>query len=258
MNLQVEAATLTALLLGTVRALGFAVIAPPFAGRSIPMPARAAFVMGLSLALMEQLRDDIPTRVTPLFLITATVTEAAIGLALGFLVYLLFSAVQLAGDLIDVTGGFSLQPAFDPLSMTSSAMIGRLHYLLAVTLLFTSGGHLMLVAGFVRSYTALPIGATLPTEQMASMVATAIGMMFLAAVQIAGPLVAVLLLSDLALALLSRAAPALNVFTLGFPVKIMVTMTLLGLTFPLLPAAVDALVRDALRAMTSLGVGGGG
>lgn len=258
MNLQVEAATLTALLLGTVRALGFAAIAPPFAGRSIPMPARAAFVMGLALALMEQLRDDIPARVTPLFLITATVTEATIGVALGFLVYLLFSAVQLAGDLIDVTGGFSLQPAFDPLSMTSSAMIGRLHYLLAVTLLFTSGGHLMLVAGFVRSYTALPIGATLPTEQMASMVATAIGMMFLAAVQIAGPLVAVLLLSDLALALLSRAAPALNVFTLGFPVKIMVTLTLLGLTFPLLPAAVDALLRDAVRAMTSLGLGGVG
>lgn len=257
MNLQVEAATLTALLLGTVRAAGFIAVAPPFASRGIPAPARAAMVMGLALVLLGQLRDDIPSQVTPLFLVTAAATEAIIGLALGFLVYVLFSAVQMAGDLIDVTGGFSLQPAFDPLSMTQSAMIGRLHYLLAITLLFTSGGHLMLVAGFVRSYTAMPIGATLPTDQMASMVATAFAMMFLAAVQIAGPLVAVLLLSDLALALLSRAAPALNVFTLGFPVKIGVTLMLLGLTFPLLPAAVHALVRDALRAMTALGVGGG-
>lgn len=257
MDLQIEAQTLVALLLGAARAAGFVAIAPPFASKGIPMYAKAAFVMSLSLALMGPLTRDIPIQVTPVFLLTTTLTEVLIGLALGFLVYLLFSAVQLAGDLIDVTGGFSLQPAFDPLSMTSSAMIGRLHYLLALTLLFTSGGHLMLVAGFVRAYNALPIGATLPTDQMAQIVITAMGMMFLAAVQIAGPLVAVLLLADLGIALLSRAAPALNVFTLGFPVKIMVTLTLLGLTFPLLPAAVDGILRNAARAMTSLGVGGG-
>lgn len=257
MDLQIEAQTLVALLLGAARAAGFVAIAPPFASKGIPTSAKAAFVMSLSLALMGPLTKDIPTEITPVFLITTTLTEVLIGLALGFLVYLLFSAVQLAGDLIDVTGGFSLQPAFDPLSMTSSAMIGRLHYLLAITLLFTSGGHLMLVAGFVRAYTALPIGATLPTDQMAEMVITAMGMMFLSACQIAGPLVAVLLLADLGIALLSRAAPALNVFTLGFPVKIMVTLTLLGLTFPLLPAAVDGILRNAARALTSLGVGGG-
>ena len=81
--------------------------------------------------------------------------------------------------------------------------------------------------------------------------ATALGMMFLAALQIAGPMVAVLLLADVALALLSKAAPALNMFSLGFPVKIMVTLTLLGLTFPLLPPALDALMDTAVQAMTS-------
>ena len=69
------------------------------------------------------------------------------------------------------------------------------------------------------------------------------------------PMVAVLLLADVALALLSRAAPALNVFTLGFPVKIMLTLTMLGLTFPLLPPALDGLLEHGARAMTSFGVG---
>jgi flagellar biosynthetic protein FliR len=77
-------------------------------------------------------------------------------------------------------------------------------------------------------------------------------MMFLAALQIAGPMVAVLLLADIALALLTRAAPALNVFAIGFPVKIMVTLVLLGLTFPLLPSALDTLMKHAVEAMTAL------
>ena len=77
-------------------------------------------------------------------------------------------------------------------------------------------------------------------------------MMFLAALQIAGPMVAVLLLADVALALLSRAAPALNIFAFGFPVKIMLTLALLGLTFPLLPSALDALLEHAVRAMVAL------
>ena len=77
-------------------------------------------------------------------------------------------------------------------------------------------------------------------------------MMFLAAMQIAGPMVAVLLLGDVALALLSRASPAMNVFSLGFPVKIMLTLAMLGLTFPLLPTALDALMETAVTAFLAL------
>jgi flagellar biosynthetic protein FliR len=91
-----------------------------------------------------------------------------------------------------------------------------------------------------------------PTAQLAHVMLTAFSMMFLAALQIAGPMVAVLLLADVALALMSRAAPALNIFQMGFPVKIMLTLTMLGLTFPLLPPALDTLMQHAAQAMTSL------
>jgi flagellar biosynthesis protein FliR len=167
-------------------------------------------------------------------------------------VQLLFSAVQMAGDILDVTGGFSLQPSYDPLAMTTTSNIGRLHYMLASALLFTSGGDLMIVRGFATSYQGLPVGASLPTGQLAHVLMTALSMMFLAALQIAGPMVAVLLLADVALALLSRASPALNVFQLGFPVKIMLTLGMLGLSFPLLPSALDTLIEHATRAMISL------
>jgi flagellar biosynthetic protein FliR len=251
MDLSVPTVTLAALLLGTARATGFVVLAPPFNSRSIPMPVKGAFALALSLLLSTQIAPTLPEITTGYLLVTA-VTEALIGAALGFVVQVLFTAVQMAGDLIDVTGGFSLQPAYDPLAMTQNASIGRLHYLLASTLLFTSGGHLMIVKGFATSYQGMPVGGNVPADQLGSVLIHAFSMMFLAALQIAGPMVAVLLLADVALALLSRAAPALNIFSFGFPVKILLTLTMLGLTFPLLPPALDALIEQAARAMVSL------
>ncbi|NEK57814.1 flagellar biosynthetic protein FliR [Geodermatophilus sabuli] len=251
MDLEVPAVTLAALLLGTARAAGFILLSPPFNSRSIPAPVKGAFALALSVALMTRIAPDLPDP-TAGFLVVGAVTEVVIGAALGFVVQVLFAAVQYAGDLIDLTGGFSLQPAYDPLSMTTSSSVGRLYYLLATTLLFTSGGHLLIVRGFATSYEGLPVGGGFPVDDVAQVLLTAFTMMFLAALQIAGPMVAVLLLADVALALLSRAAPALNIFAFGFPVKIMLTLTLLGLTFPLLPSALDALLENAARAMVSL------
>jgi flagellar biosynthesis protein FliR len=160
--------------------------------------------------------------------------------------------VQMAGEVLDVTGGFSLAPAYDPLSLNTHGPVGKLQFQLASTLLFTSGGHLLVVRGFVTSYTGLPVGAALPTGQLSHVLITAFSQMFLAALQIAGPMVAVLLLADVALALLNRAAPALNVFQLGAPLKILLCLVLLSLSFPLLPSALDSLIETGTRAMVAL------
>src|SRR4051812_1563153 len=254
MDLQVSEATLVALLLGTARATGFVLMAPPFNSRSIAVPVKAAFPFALWVTMSAHIAATLRA-ITWGFLVVTAVTEVVIGAALGFVVQVLFTAVQMAGDIIDVTGGFSLQPAYDPLAMTQNAAIGRLHYLLAITLLFTSGGHLLIVKGFATSYQGLPLGGAVPTAQLAHVLLTAFTMMFVAALQIAGPMVAVLLLADVALALMSRAAPALNIFQLGFPVKIMLCLALLGLSFPLLPSALDTLVENAVRAVVSLKAG---
>ncbi|MGY2082595.1 flagellar biosynthetic protein FliR [Blastococcus sp. SYSU DS0539] len=251
MDLSVPAVTLAALLLGTARAAGFVLFAPPFNARVIPGAVKGALALSLSVLLSTQIAPTLPAPTAGFLLVTA-LTEVVIGAALGFVVQVLFTAVQMAGDILDLAGGFSLQPGYDPLAMTQNGSLGKLHYLLATTLLFTSGGHLLMVKGFATSYEGLPVGGDVPTDQIAAVLITAFSMMFLAALQIAGPMVAVLLLADVALALLSRAAPALNVFSLGFPVKIMLTLAMLGLTFPLLPPALDGLLEHGTRAMISL------
>jgi flagellar biosynthetic protein FliR len=251
MDLEVPAVTLAALLLATARAAGFVLVAPPFNTRAVPGPVKGALALALSVALVDRVAPGLPEPSTG-FLVVTAVSEVAIGAALGFVVQLFFTAVQFAGELIDVTGGFTLQPAYDPLAMTMNSVMGKLHSLLATTLLFTSGGHLVLVRGLATSYEGLPVSGGYPAESIGEVVMTAFSMMFLAALQIAGPMVAVLMLADVALALLSRAAPALNIFAIGFPVKILLTLTLLGLTFPLLPSALDALLEQATRAVVGL------
>jgi flagellar biosynthetic protein FliR len=251
MDLEVPAVTLAALLLATARAAGFVLVAPPFNTRAVPGPVKGALALALSVALVDRVAPGLPEPSTG-FLVVTAVSEVAIGAALGFVVQLFFTAVQFAGELIDVTGGFTLQPAYDPLAMTMNSVMGKLHSLLATTLLFTSGGHLVLVRGLATSYEGLPVSGGYPAESIGEVVMTAFSMMFLAALQIAGPMVAVLMLADVALALLSRAAPALNIFAIGFPVKILLTLTLLGLTFPLLPSALDVLLEQATRAVVGL------
>src|SRR3712207_4247893 len=163
---------------------------------------------------MTRIAPGLPEPTTG-FLVVGAVTEVVIGAALGFVVHVLFAAVQYAGDLIDLTGGFSLQPAYDPLSMTTSSSVGRLHYLLATTLLFTSGGHLLIVRGFATSYEGMPVGGSVPTEQLAPVLITALSMIFLAAPQIARPMGAVLPPAHVPLPPLSPARPPLHLFPLG-------------------------------------------
>lgn len=251
MDLQVPEAALASVLLATARTAGFIILAPPFNSKAIPAAVKGALAVALALVVFDQVQEGLG-EVTLGYLVLTAATEVAVGATLGFIVQLFFAAVQLAGDVLDVAGGFSLQPAYDPLAMTTSSTIGRLHNLLAIALLFSSGGHLLLVRGLYTSYEGLPLGAVLPTEQLADTLVHAFSMMFLAAMQIAGPLVAVLLLSDVALALLSRASPAMNVFALGFPVKIGLTLAMLGMTFPLLPIALDSLLETATSAFLSL------
>jgi flagellar biosynthetic protein FliR len=181
--------------------------------------------------------------------------QVVTGAALGFLTYLLFAAVQAAGDLIDLFGGFALAFAFDPLSNSQNSVFGRMHQMLAVVLLFALDGHLLIIRGFLQSYDTIPLDGAVPVDDLAALLTTGVSSFFLAALQIAAPLLGVLFLVDLSLGLLSKIAPALNPFAIGFPAKILATLLLVGVTLPLLPGAVKSVVDLALEASTSLGGG---
>ena len=105
---------------------------------------------------------------------------------LGFLAQLLFAAVQAAGELIDLFGGFTLATLYDPLSNVSSSMFGRFHQLIAVTLLFATNGHLFLLRGFMASYEVVPAAPDQHRRLLTQTVLAHVGTFFTSALQIAG------------------------------------------------------------------------
>jgi flagellar biosynthetic protein FliR len=171
---------------------------------------------------------------------------------MGFVTYLLFAAISAAGSLVDVFGGFSLAQGFDPLSMNMNTVFGKFHQMLAIMLLFGSGGHLLVIGGLLRTFDFLPLGASPDVTGVPGVMVTAFSVFFVTAVQIALPMIAVLFVADLALALLTKVAPQLNAINVMFPAKIGLTLLLLGLSFPVLPEAMSQLVDLANEAMATL------
>lgn len=252
MTLDLPAETLVAALLASVRAAAWLMVAPPFSSRAIPLPVKGLLSVAISLPVLPRAVRGVPSlEVAPL--VSAVVLQVAVGAALGFLCYLIFIAVQVAGDLIDVFGGFSLAFAFDPLQQTGSSIFGRLYYWTALALLMASGGYLIVLNGFLRTYRTIALDGGLGQGPLLTTLATGVGQMMLSAVQIAAPLLAVLFLADVALGLLTRVAPSLNAFAMGFPFKILLTLLLVGAAFVGLPGVVDGLVQrigSALVAVT--------
>jgi len=231
--------------LAAVRVTVFLVVAPPFNHGAIPGTVKAMLGVGLALAMASTL--TVPVDLTATTFIGMAVSEAVVGGGLGVLVALVFSAVQSAGRLIDMLGGFELGQAFDPMTMTNSGPFGRFYQLIAVVLLFVSDGYQLVVGGLARSFDALPLGVMLDLGALAGNLASGITQLFLAAIQVAGPLIAVLFLADVGLGLLTRVAPALNAFALGFPLKILITLTLGAITVAALPGVVSWLSDEAFR-----------
>jgi flagellar biosynthesis protein FliR len=229
-----------------VRTGAWVAIAPPFNSNAIPIRVKIAVSASLALVMapsFEAAPDAFET--VPFF--SALVYQAFVGFALGFAVLLLFSAVQAAGQMIDMAGAFSSASLYDPFSNAASTPMGRLFQILSITILFVINGHLILVRGLMASFEAAPLGG-LHLDGLASFLVRDVTTFFVAAAQIAFPMLAALFLAEVTLGLLSRAAPQINILVIGFNVKIIVLIFLGGLTLAVLPGAVERIVEQAVMA----------
>jgi flagellar biosynthetic protein FliR len=244
-NVAVSEAALSGYLLAIVRATAWVFIVPPFGGRNLPVQVKLGFATALALAAGPHLASHAPPlEVVPL--VGSAVIQVAVGMALGYVGVILFGVVQAAGSLIDAFSGFNMAQMVDPTSTGMTSVFGRFYQVLATTILFTINGHVLIVRGFLASFDATSLDR-LDLQRMSDLVTIDLGRFLVAALEIAAPLVAALLLTELALGVLSRAAPQMNVFMLGMPLKMLVTVSLAALAIPLLPSAIDALVSPMIR-----------
>lgn len=239
-------ATIVGFCLVLVRSSAFVALCPPFNSPALPARIRVGFAVALSFLLAGKIGASV-TDVSMSALISGFASQFIAGLGLAAFLFVIFQALQSAGELIDLQVGFSMAALLDPISGNMSAPIGRLHQLLGTTILFAINGHVLVVRAFVESVHAAPLGK-IDTGALAEGLIHMLVMMLVAAIEIALPVITALFLTEVALGLLGKAAPQLNILVIGFGVKAMIAFSLLATTLVLLPGSTESLIGQGIRA----------
>ncbi len=235
--------------LASLRITSFLIAAPFFGGRFVPMQVR--IIMGVSFGFMLASLVTIPPMDMVLmglgFMII--IKEIFIGLAAAFILNILFSAVALAGEKISAMAGLSFALQVDPQSGNQSLIISQL-FLLTITVLFLSlDGHLEVFGFWLRSYEILPITAMPFLDAGVETGIDAVGDMYHIAVLLMLPVVGVLLMINITIGIITRAAPQLNLFSFGFPISIFAAFVLLYISTPVLGVNFIDLINHALATL---------
>lgn len=250
MSLDLMLARFPLLLLIFMRFSGLFVTSPVLSSRYIPAQVKVMTVGFLSVFALPFIQaSSLPGDVVGLALYA--VNELAVGLAIGFVASAVLSAIQVAGQIIDTELGFGMVNVVDPQFGTPVPMFGNFYYLLALMLLIAGGGDRMIVAGLISSYGAIPVGAIIdaPPPEFVSSLASGL---FAAGLRIAAPLLGALFMATLALGIVARTVPQMNVFMVGMPVKLVAGLALLAVTFPVYSGLVEGLTADMLRQMNTV------
>ncbi|MFA5113713.1 MAG: flagellar biosynthetic protein FliR [Candidatus Margulisiibacteriota bacterium] len=223
---------------------GVFIQAPLFNSRSFFASAKVALVVWIALLLwfVTPVTPVLPT--TPVGFVLALVAEVAVGFLIGFVANILFVALQSAGEMIDLQMGLSVAQALDPVFGAVISIIGRLTFFVSLIVFITLDGHHLLLAALHQSFSLLPAGqiANFATpaipEQLAGLAAT----LWLTAIKIAAPIVLLIFLSDFTFGIVSRVAPQVNVFMLGFQVKPILGLFGLSLLAPFIVKYISKLI----------------
>lgn len=216
-----------------IRAGGLMVLMPVFSGQNVPVQIRVAIAAMLAVvtAGVVPAPEALPEHIIILALSAAR--ELLIGLLMGFAVRIVFYAIEFAGQLMSTEMGLMMSAQVDPISRTSSTPIGVAIFYFASLLFLISGAHHAVLAAFVRSFELAPPGDLVFRRNVADLFVQSTGNIFLVAVQLAAPLIAMNFVVTLTFAILGKAAPSINVFTESFSVRILAGIALLGLTLGL-------------------------
>lgn len=214
------------------RVLALLAAAPVLGQTRIPVRVRIGLALGIVIVLVPTL--PAPPAVSPGsaagMLILAT--QMVIGLAIGFALRLVFVAVEMAGDLIGVQMGLGFAMFYDPGNVQHTPILGQFMGLLATLVFLAINGHLMVIAALAESFHALPISAAPLGAGLFEVLARYGAIVFAAGLQLALPLIVTMLVVNLALGVLTRASPQLNIFAVGFPVTLAIGFGALLLTLP--------------------------
>ncbi|WP_404452635.1 flagellar type III secretion system protein FliR [Virgibacillus necropolis] len=245
-------ASLPVFLLIFVRVTAFFVALPLFSYKTIPTHFKIGFSFFLSFIMFYTVESSfIPIDGTFILLLAK---EAIVGLFIGLLAYIILAAIHIAGGLIDFQMGFAIASVIDPQTGTQTPLTGQYFYIIALLFLLSVNGHHLLIDGIFYSYNLIPIDAFVPFQNgsFVDFIIETFNKMFIIAFQMAIPIVGCLFLVDVALGIIARTVPQLNVFVVGLPLKILVSFIAIIFFLSLYMVLVKSLFETMFDAMHGL------
>ena len=225
-------------------------VSPMFGSRTIPMRIRVAAALVLTVALAPSLPAGEPPDPLSAAGLVAIATQLFIGLSMGFLLQIVFAALQMAGELVATTMGLSMAQVTDPVNGVQVPVLGQLFFMVGMLVFLSLNGHLALLGMLIESFHTLPVGSSGVASGDLWLILEWAAIMFVSAMRVALPAVTALLAANVMLGVITRSAPQLNLFAFGLPITTALGLALLLLILPeLVPAitrsmdAVAALVR---------------
>jgi flagellar biosynthesis protein FliR len=227
-------AWVTPLLWPFLRALSLIATLPVLGQRTVPMRVRIALAALVVLAAQPTLPAIDAVPLDSAAAVMLVLQQVLVGVVMGFSVRVVFAGVELAGEVVGLQMGLNYAGFFDPVSATQGTATGRFMGTIVGFLFIIINGHLFVMAALVGSFKAFPVGPE-PFAVLHALQPQMLGLeLFRLGLWIALPLVGMLLFVNLVLGVISRVAPQINIFSLGFPVTLVVGLAGLLLTLPML------------------------
>ncbi len=210
--------------------------APPFGGSFAPPQVRIGLAVLLALAMTANTR--VPEIGSSVAIVLIIAREMAIGLAIGLAIRALVAGAEMAGHLTATQVGFTYGAVVDPLSGVRNNIIAALYGNLALVTFFAIDGHHALIRALAASYQRMPIGVGAVDESLVRSVMQMLGVIFVMGVRFAMPVIIVLLVVELAMGLISRSAPMLNLLVVAAPIRVLVGLTVVAAVLPAAPGVI--------------------
>ena len=202
---------------------------PIFGQRGIPKTVKVGFGVILTLLLVPVIpQSGYAPQGALLGLFVLAVRETICGLLIGYAANFVFYAVDFAGAIVGYQTGFAMAASIDPMTNARNPILGRVQYVMVVLIFLTLNGHHFLITGLARSFETIPLGVfQFDRPLLAWTVSMAAGISE-TAVMLAAPVMVSLLLTDVGLGILARIAPQMNIFVVGFPLKVGLVLLLMS------------------------------
>ena len=221
---------------------GIFTTAPVFGARNVPTIIKAGMSLVFAVVLLPILSQQVITIPGSFFLyILLVIKEYSVGLIIGFATSLLFSAVQMAGHLIDTQIGYSMVNVLDPLSGQQVPLVGNFKYILALMVFLATNGHYMLISGLMSSFQIVPLTQIAFHATLPMLLINMIINFYIIAFKISLPVVGTILLMDVGLGILARTMPQMNIFIVGMPAKIFIGLFILSISMPFFVFLIEVL-----------------